>query len=275
MACHHSRRALLLFALLLGMETSPLWSQGLASRGITEPFRDANVSATVGGTVVAVKAKEGQFMREGETVIELDHALEALEVERRKLVAESTVEVDGARARVETLRADLEGTRKLHAGTKSVSLDDLQKKELEYRLAESELDRLLVAEKREEIEYRIAEAQLAKRFITAPFDGIIVQILLEEGEGCNQQQTLFRIVDTRRCRLVVHMEQAPALKMKLGKAVSLKIQEPDGPVAVQGTVEFVSPVVDASSGLREVKVVFENPEGRIHPGVTGTIVGER
>jgi RND family efflux transporter MFP subunit len=266
---------LLLSAFLLCMETFPLWSQSLASRGITEPFQDASVSATAGGTLAAIRAKEGQFVRKGETVVELDNALEVLEVERRKLVAESTVELDAARARVETLKVDLEGTRTLHAGSRSVSLEDLQKKELEYQLAVAELERLRVSEEREQIERKTAEAQLARRFITAPFDGVIVELLLKEGEGCTQQQPLFRIVDTRRCRLVVHMEQAPALKLKVGGTVSLKIQEADGTVTVQGTVEYVSPLVDASSGLREVKVVFENPVGKIHPGVTGAIVTER
>ncbi len=260
---------------LVALLAGPLEAQGPAFRGITEPFRDANVSATVSGTVAAVNAKEGQFVHEGDVVVELDNALETLEVERRKLVADSAAEVDAARARVETLKVDLEGTRRLHATTKSVSLEDLQKKELEYRLASAELDRLQVAEERERIEQKIAEAQLAKRFITAPFDGTIVELMLEVGEGTNPQQPLFRIVDTRRCRLVVHMEQAPVLRMKPGRPVSLKIQEADGPVALQGTVEFVSPLVDASSGLREVKVVFDNPDGRIRPGVTGVIVPER
>ena len=275
MASRQFFRPFLLSAILLCMETLALWSQGLASRGITEPFQDASVSATAGGTVVAIRAKEGQFGREGETVVELDNALEALEVQRRKLVAESTVEVDAARARVETLKVDLEGTRTLHATTRSVSLEDLQKKELEYQLAVADLERLQVSEQREQIERRIAEEQLARRFITAPFDGVIVELLLEEGEGCTQQQPLFRIVDTRRCRLVVHMEQAPALKLTVGRTVTLRVQEADGPMSVQGTVEYVSPLVDASSGLREVKVVFENPEGKIHPGLAGVIVTER
>ncbi len=250
-------------------------SQAWTSRGIVEPYQDAKVSATVGGTVVAIKAAEGQFVRAGEVVVELDSALEALEVERRKLVAESAAELDAAQSRMETLRLDLEGTRKLQEETRSVSLDDLRKKELEFRLAEAEHQRLLVSEERERIESRFAEAQLQKRFITAPFDGVIVEKLLEVGEGCSQQQALFRIVDTRKCRLVVHMEQAPSLKMKPGRQVTLRIQEADGPVTVRGTVEFVSPLVDASSGLREVKVVFDNPDGRVHPGVTGAVGTER
>jgi RND family efflux transporter MFP subunit len=250
-------------------------SQAWTSRGIVEPYQDAKVSATVSGTVVAIRAKEGQFVHAGEVVIELDSALEALEVERRKLVAESAAELEAALSRMETLRVDLEGTRVLQEETRSVSLDDLRKKELEYRLAEAEHERLLVSEERERIECRLAEAQLQKRFITAPFDGVIVDKLLEVGEGCSQQQALFRIVDTRRCRLVVHMEQGPSLKMKPGKPVTVRVQEADGPVTVQGTVEFVSPLVDAASGLREVKLLFDNPDGRVHPGVTGAVGTER
>ena len=39
-----------------------------------------------------------------------------------------------------------------------------------------------------------------------------------------------------------------------------------------GTIYFVSPVVDPASGLMRVKVIFENPEGRIKPGVAGRML---
>jgi RND family efflux transporter MFP subunit len=261
--------------MLLVLNAVVAGAQALASRGITEPLHDAKVSATVGGTIVAVDAKEGQFVKSGDVVVELDSALESLEVERRKLLMESTVEVDAARSRLDTLTVDLAGTRKLHDQTKSVSDEDLQKKELEHKLAEAELQRQILAQQREEIEYRMAVAQLQRRNITAPFDGVVVQLLLEVGESCSQQQPLFRIVDTRTCRLVVHMEQGPSAKLRLGRQVALRIQDTEGPVLVQGTVDFISPVIDASSGLREVKVVFDNPDGRVHPGVTGMLAGER
>jgi RND family efflux transporter MFP subunit len=250
-------------------------AQGLSPRGITEPLHDAKVSSAVAGTVVAIRVTEGQLVKAGDPVFELDSDLETLEVERRKLLAESTVEVDAARNRMETLGVDLEGTRRLHEQTHSVSAEDLRKKELEYRLAKADLDRLVVSHKREEIEYRIAVAQRQKKTVTAPFDGVVVKLQLELGESASQQQPLFRIVDTSRCRLVVHMEQAPSLKLKPGAKVNLRIMEADGPVAVQGSVEFISPLVDAASGLREVKVVFDNPDGRVHPGVAGLIVSER
>ncbi len=254
---------------------APCQAQSTSSQGIIEPFQDAKVGAPSAGIVVAINAREGTFVRKGDVVVELDSELESLEVERRKTIADSTVEMRAARTRVETLKVDLEGTRKLWESTKSVSLEDLRKKELEYKLAEADLEQLEVTKKREQVEYRIADAQLRRRFVTAPFDGIIVERLLEMGESCNQQQPLFRIVDVSKCRLVVHLEKAQSLKLRQGKQVTVRIQEIGGVLTTPGTVEFVSPLVDASSGLREIKVLFENPDDKVHPGVTGTIVAEK
>ena len=40
---------------------------------------------------------------------------------------------------------------------------------------------------------------------------------------------------------------------------------------MEATVIYLSPVADAASGLLRIKAVFENPEGRIRPGVAGRI----
>ena len=73
-----------------------LWS-GLASSGaerptsaagITEPFFDVTLSASVPGMISLQKFKEGDWVKEGEVILELDKKLEELEVSRRKLVEE-------------------------------------------------------------------------------------------------------------------------------------------------------------------------------------------
>ena len=56
--------------------------------------------------------------------------------------------------------------------------------------------------------------------------------------------------------------------------VALNIEGPRGPVSRPGTVEYVSPVVDPSSGLREVKVLFDNADNKIQPGVPGKMIIE-
>ena len=64
------------------------YARQFAGNGITEPFRHATISSTVSGTISAINVKEGNFVRKGDTIVELDRSLESLEADRRKLVAE-------------------------------------------------------------------------------------------------------------------------------------------------------------------------------------------
>lgn len=249
-------------------------TQEWAGSGITEPYRDATVTTTVVGSVTEVAKTEGQFVRRGEVIIELDSELERFEVSRRQLIAESTAELDSAEREMELRKRDFESTTKLYEETRSVSEDELLQKELEYRLAEAQYERLRVAEAREEIEHQIAEAQLAERQIRAPFDGVIVQTFVEVGETSGAQQPLVRVVDTSRVRLVAHLEPDTARQLRRGQAVTVRLQEFTTPITRRGTVEFISPVVDPSSGLREVKVLINNSDASVNPGVSGSIVLE-
>lgn len=259
-------------ACFLGFLPPFAWGQGLAPRGITESYRDATLSATVAGTLAVIQRKEGERVRAGEVILELEKELESLEVERRRLVAESKVELEAARRRAEQLAQELAATRLLYESTRSVSREELQQKDLETRLAEAELERLSIAEAREAIELRIAEAQLRQRSIRAPFDGLIAEIVPEIGEACYPQAPLVRVVDTSRCRLIVHLEAPAAADLAAGKPVQLRFDGVRPPNVVRGAVEYVSPVADPASGLLEVKVLFDNPDGRIRPGLSGTLL---
>jgi len=242
--------------------------------GITEPEKDALLSASVAGTIATVARKRGEFVRQGELILELDSELEKLEVERRKLVADSKAELIAASNRLETLTLDLAATRRLFETSESVSREELQKKELEFKLAQSEFERYLIAEQREQVEYRMALAQLAKRRITAPFDGVIAELLLEEGENCSAQQPVARIVDTRQCYFITHIEGAAGWRLRAGMSVPLRLNEGGAIVERRGRVAYVAPVIDPSSGLQEVRVLFDNSDGKIRPGITGLMQGE-
>jgi RND family efflux transporter MFP subunit len=248
------------------------WTQQWTPRGITEPYRDATLNATVSEPVSAILCSEGQFVRQGTVILELERQEETLEVDRRRLIAESKAEVKAARQRLETLQLDLDATRQLYESTRSVSREELLQKELECKLAEAELEGLLIAEEREDLEYRIAQVQLEKRLIRAPFDGIIVKIYPELGENCTPQDPLIRIADITKCRLIVHLEASVSGQVEEQMGVRIRIDGASNPTILPGTVEYVSPVVDPSSGLREVKVLFDNENHRVNPGMTGTLL---
>jgi len=215
--------------------------------GITEPVLDVTLSAPVAGIVTMRKFAEGDFVKEGDVIVELDKKLEELETERRKLVRDQKW-------------TDFEATRKLFAATKGVSKEDLDKREVEFKVAA--------------VEHEMAAEQLRRRQIIAPMAGTVIEIVLEVGEACQPYQPLVRIVDARRCHFITNVEARSGARLKAGQTMKLEIDAGSGVVAVQGKIIFLSPVVDPASSLQTVKLLFDNADGKVQAGVAGRLLLE-
>jgi len=260
------------FCLLTWLQPCALGQEKITISGITEPIHDVTISASVSGTVAAVNFKEGAAVKKGDIIMELDKQLEELEVERRKIIWESKAELDSAAAQVATLGSLLQGTKDLYDSTGSVSKEEVEKQELEHVLAISEQQRIVNAEKREELEYKMALEQVRKRTLRAPIQGVIAELFLEIGENCEPDEPLIHIVDTSRCLFVCNVEERISGTLKTGQEVDLRIQAGNDSVARRGRIVFISPVVDQASGLQKVKVLFDNQDGGVQPGVAGTML---
>jgi membrane fusion protein, multidrug efflux system len=240
--------------------------------GITEPVKDVTLGANVVGTISTIFLKEGMSVNKGETILELDKKLESFEVERRKLIWESKAEVAAASVRVNTLHSILESTRELFKSTGSVSREELEKMALDYELAVAEKERLESAEERERIEYEMARESLRKRSLVSPIQGIVVKLFLSEGEACQENQPLARVVDAGRGIFISNVEEWIGRSLRVGQTVDLKIKAGVESVAKRGKIVFVSPVADMASGLIEIKAEFDNQDGSVRPGVSGALL---
>lgn len=227
--------------------TRPLQAADIQPTGIIEPFLDVTLSAAVPGIVTGRKCEEGGFIQEGAVLLELDSIIEELEVQRRGIVRDDK-------------KRDFQGTEKLFRNTKGVSKEEVEKKEAELRVAE--------------VEYQMAHEQKRRRQLIAPHAGVITDILIETGEACQPYQPLVRMVDTRRCYFTTNVEPKHGSRLKLQQRVTLEVDLGDGKVTVQGQIVFLSPVVDPASGLQRIKVLFENSDGRVRPGLVAVMISE-
>lgn len=240
--------------------------------GITEPIRDVLLSLPTMGTIARVFYNEGDRVKKGTVILNLDMQLETLEVERRKLIWKSKAEVNSAIARVATLWSQLKSSEELYDSTGSISLDELEQQQLEYALAVAEKERLENNEARERIEYKIAAEQLSKRSLRAPFTGVITELLVDIGETSELDVPLVHFVDTSRGLFVCTVEEPVGRTLRSGPSIDLEIQAGATSVQIEGQITYVDPVVDPASGLQRVKVVFQNKAGEIYPGVAGTML---
>lgn len=270
----------LLFALSWGINGWDIASaaetpdEKLSISGITEALWDVTLSLSVSGTVVDIFFREGAYVEKGQVILDLDKEIEELEVARRKLIWESKAELESANAQVITLKTQFESNQELFRATKSVSREEVEKRELDYKLAVAEKKRLEAEEERQGIEYQMALENVRKRSLKSPISGIINKLFLDVGESCETEQPLVQIVDVSRCRLVCNMEEPIGRSLRKGQSVDLNIRTGDTTLLKKGTIVFVSPIVDPASGLLEVKAEFDNRDGKVRPGVTGYIIIE-
>lgn len=209
--------------------------------GITEPFMDVTLGFADAGIVRNQFFKEGDAVKKGDVILELDKNLEALEVQRRKAVMEQDKMI-------------YDSTSSLSETTKSVSKENLAKAKADYDVAAAD--------------YAIAAQQLADRQLVAPFSGNIVEILLKPGAAVAPYQPLVRVVDTSRCYFTGHLDGKVAADLSLDEPVQIQM---DGGKTVPAKICFISPVVDAASGLAKIKAIFDNVDGQIRPGISATL----
>jgi len=223
---------------LLGAD--PTWITG-----VTEPIKDVTLAFPIVGVVGARPLEEGTPVRKDQVVIELDKQLEELDLERKRLARELAA-------------SELERLKSLaQRNAISVSKEEIEKKRSEFEITK--------------VDHELAGAVLKRRQLLSPIDGQVAQFYKDVGEKCEDQQPVVRIVDTRRCHLVANLEPRLAQSLRLNQKVSVEVLVGESPVTVEATLIYLSPVADAASGLLRIKALFENPEGRIRPGVAGRI----
>jgi RND family efflux transporter MFP subunit len=240
--------------------------------GFTEPVQDSSLGLSITGRITAIKVTEGETVKQGQLLLQLDQELEQLEVARRKLLWESKIEIESVTRQVKTLQKHLHTSRDLYQSTGSIPLEELENKELEHAFATAELTRLKIAEQREKIEYNTAREQLAKRNLYAPFAGQIAELLVAIGENCEVDTPLIRLIDNGHGYFVANVELEVAKNFAVGQQVQLQLQTGAEAVTTEATIMFISPLVDPASGLRKIKAEFDNQEQKLIPGVAGMML---
>lgn len=239
-------RVLLVPSLALVLAFSAPAADVVSIEGITEPIQDVLLSSPVIGIIGARLVEEGAFVKAGQILVELDKGLEALDVRRKQLVKEMA-------------KTELERLKELSERSAiSVSREELEKKRTEFDLAGVDLE--------------LAQENLKRRLLAAPFDGYVTEIYLETGESCEPRTPVLRLVDTRQCYFVANIDAQLGHRLKVGQKYPLIAETGGQRVQIEGTVNFVSPVVDPASGLMRVKVLFKNDNGAIRAGVTARLM---
>ncbi|MDP7014798.1 MAG: efflux RND transporter periplasmic adaptor subunit [Pirellulaceae bacterium] len=232
---------------------------GAAARAETDafvrPYRTSHVAAVEVALVETIHVKIGQLVKQGELLVTLDHDTLSAALELAERAA-------AQRGRLEAAQIELQLKQTRHAKlTKLLAAGHSQQEEVDRCAADIQIARAMANVAENELQQRIIDArrarsQLDRRFIRAPFDGVVSAIQKEVGEQvAPNSPELVVLVQTDRLLVTFTTTVADAKRVGAGQPVQISI---DGQPA-EGVVEAISPVIDAESGTIAVRVAIDNP----------------
>jgi RND family efflux transporter MFP subunit len=235
----------------------------LVATGYVIPRKKATIAPKVNGRVSRVLVEEGDLVKEGQLLAELEA------VDAQAQMAQVRADAAAARARVERARADVND-----AQTRFQREDDLLKRGAGTQSAHDDAKARLTAAKAQltaaEAEVRAVEARagavnvlLDATKVRAPFTGTIVRKIAEVGEvlpagvvGVSGYAAgLFTLIDLTDLEVQADVAEVQLQKVKVGSPAEILLDAfPDR--RFRGTVADVRRTIDRAKAAVLVKVRF-------------------
>ena len=225
-------------------------------RVVTYPGAEVRVSAERGGRLVRLDVQEGDMVRKGQVLAEIESD------ELRAALAEARGRVGEAEAEARLTELNRDRRRQLLA-ERIVSAHDADE-------ADRDLDRAQARMAAARAELARDEAQLRKSRIVAPLSGTVTARHVDAGETVETGDAVVTVADLGRLRVDGEADEADAGSLAVGSAASITADGYPGQ-AWRGRVEEVAdsvtlrklkpqdPSRPTDTRILAVKVAFEEP----------------
>lgn len=178
-----------------------------------------------GGIISRVLVEEGDRVREGQLLAQLDDEEWRLQAQQAEARARSALDA------VERARA--------------LRLHDL--------VPEQEVERLASDARVAESELALARLRVQNAGVRAPIAGTVTRRFVERGQQVNTQNPAFEVADLDNLEANLAVPERDAARVQVGQVARI-VQQEGGPPVAEGEVVRIRPVVDPQSGTVRVTV---------------------
>jgi len=252
----------------------------VAAPGEIDPKLKVNISANVIGKIERLYFKEGDLVKRGQRLVDLERANYA--AQRDRISAELSnrrIELQRARLNLANSEAQLRRARQLQKqGIQAEEAFDRSKLEFENGRAAV----LSAQQGVRQAEASLAQSSddLSRTSILSPIDGKVVQLNAQEGEVVvtgtmnNIGSVIAIIADLSQILVQAEVTETEVVRLVAGQKAKVRV-DAVADVEYQGTVSEIgsSAVTKASAGVRvfNVKILFDQPDQRLRPGMTAQV----
>lgn len=232
----------------------------------------SDVAALREGVLRSLELREGMFAKKGDVIGQLHDEIAVISAKKAKVAAESRGNLKRAEAS-ELLAKSIVARDTTLVKSKSISTEEVEKHIAELLAAGAEILRA-----QEEIKLAEAEADLANRIvqehtITAPFDGIVINVMKHEQESVRANEPVVTLGNPEVFRVTAFLPVDHSYGVEVGQEVLVRpyVAAADLPVentVYKGKVSMVDREIQvvAESATR-VFVEVPNVDGQLRPGL--------
>jgi RND family efflux transporter MFP subunit len=224
----------------------------------TRPKLDTTMQFTFGTEVREIFVRSGARVKKDAMLVRARDAEVLAAIEQQKLLATSELEIIGTERQLELASFRFDRLK----ASKNFAATEFEESRIAVATAKVQRDQAVQRRDQARLALRQLEAQHERFFLQAPFDGIIEDVMVELGQGVNEQTKVLRLVNTDQLQLdaAADTDMTLSMDLKAGDRAWVLIDLPGKPAMVQGKVLAVSPVADSVSQTRRVRVEIENPK---------------
>ncbi len=267
----------------------------VTANGKIQAQNKVDMSALVMGQIVNLAVKEGDHVKKGQLLLQIDRVQLAAQAQGREANLEAMRhDLDAAKSTAAQAKFDYERAKQNYTGH-ILAEADFQKAKSNLDTAEANLAATEQRMRMTGADLAASRDSLSKTTVTAPIDGIVTTLPIKEGEVTvigtmnNAGTQLLTISDMSSVEAVMMVDETSVPQVKLGQKAALSIDAYPN-VKFQGTVTDVgsSPIAKTDPDLLtlvpnseainfKVKIRLDNPPDTIRPGfsVTADIVTGR
>src|SRR5271166_1245848 len=230
----------------------------------------ATINSDVEGWIFAIHTHSGDFVKKGQTLMEIDP--------RRQQAAVSSLDSqrNSKEATLQWTKQQLERAKTLY-GSGVMSKQDFDQAQSNYDAAYADVKSM-------EAQINQQQVQLKYYSVFAPTDGIIGDVPVHVGDRVTNTTSLTTIDERRGLEVYIAVPSERARETKMGAPVD--VLDNEGKVLLQTNVYFISPQIDtgtqsvlakapadqAADRLRAMQLVRARITWSTHSGVTVPVV---
>ncbi|MCF7935055.1 MAG: efflux RND transporter periplasmic adaptor subunit [Synergistales bacterium] len=254
---------------VLELEPQKRFTTGFTVNCTLKAYRDVVVYPKVTARLVAYPAEEGDEVEEGEPLAELDHRdIDAQVGSTKAQIAVALAELESAKASLDN--AEVEYNRyKTLVDKGYATTQQLDAKETAYTQAKAQVRLARASVQRQRSVLKEQRVLLTEYTLNSPIDGTLLDDYDHTpGEMISPSTPVAHVGVIQRLKAVLNPEAAKARNVRKGMKASVTTDSVPGRTYRAEVIQVASQV-DADTRTIEVKLLVDNRDGELKPGMFG------